>query len=111
MLISDNRQIGNKLYALRKATGMNQAQVAELADLSDRAYADIERGNVTMRIDTMLKLCHVFHITPDVLFVADTEPSVTKESVMEILAQCDDTQLIKAAKIIEILISGSYPTR
>ena len=107
MLISDIRQVGNKLYALRKATGMNQSQIAELADLSDRAYADIERGNVTMRIDTMLKLCQVFHITPDALFVAEPEPSTTKEDVMESLSQCNNAQLIKVAKLIEILISGT----
>ena len=106
MLISDIRQVGNKLYALRKAMGMNQSQIAELADLSDRAYADIERGNVTMRIDTMLKLCQVFHITPDVLFIADPEPT-TKDDIMKSLAHCNNTQLAKVAKLIEILISGT----
>lgn len=107
MLIFDNRQIGNKLYALRKTRGMNQAQVAELADLSDRAYADIERGNVTMRIDTMLKLCHVFHITPDTLFVTDEEPAVTREALWEALEDCNSTQLKKAMAVIRILLSGN----
>lgn len=105
MLILDIRQIGNKLYALRKSLGLNQAQVAELADLSDRAYADIERGNVTMRIDTMLKLCRVLRITPDTLFVAE-DLSCTKETLLESLGQCNEVQLKKVKQIIDILISG-----
>ncbi|MBQ8288515.1 MAG: helix-turn-helix transcriptional regulator, partial [Clostridia bacterium] len=49
MLVFDFITIGNKLYTIRKKMGMTQAEVAELADLSDRTYADIERGTVNMR--------------------------------------------------------------
>ena len=44
MLIFDFHTIGNKLYAIRKQMGMTQAEVAEAAGVSDRTYADIERG-------------------------------------------------------------------
>ena len=54
MLIFDFHAIGEKLYAVRKRSGMTQAEVAELAGLSDRTYADIERGSVNMRIETVL---------------------------------------------------------
>ena len=39
MLIFDLHTIGNKLLTIRKRMGMTQAEVAEAADLSDRAYA------------------------------------------------------------------------
>ena len=39
MLIFDKIAIGNKLLAIRKRTGMTQAEVAEAAGLSDRTYA------------------------------------------------------------------------
>ena len=44
MLIFDLKTIGNKLYDVRNRKLMSRATVAELAELSDRAYADIERG-------------------------------------------------------------------
>lgn len=56
---------GNKLLALRKRMGLTQAEVAELSGLSDRTYADIERGTVNMRIETVLRICQALHITPD----------------------------------------------
>ena len=48
MLIFDLRTIGNKLLTIRKRMGMTQAEVAEAAGLSDRTYADIERGSVKL---------------------------------------------------------------
>ena len=46
MLIFDLHTIGNRLLMIRKRMGMTQAEVAEAAGLSDRTYADIERGTV-----------------------------------------------------------------
>ena len=65
MLIFDLRTIGTKLLTVRKRMGMTQAEVAEAAGLSDRTYADIERGSVNMRTETILRICNVLHITPD----------------------------------------------
>lgn len=52
VLISNLNIIGNNLYKVRKEKGLTQAEAAEKAELSDRTYADIERGNVTMRVDS-----------------------------------------------------------
>ena len=53
MLIFDTRKIGNNLLSVRKKAGLTQAEVAEAAGLSDRTYADIERGSVNMKIETV----------------------------------------------------------
>ena len=71
MLIFDFIAIGNKLYAIRKKMGMTQLEVAVAADISERTYADIERGSVNMRIETVLKICNVLHITPDEILTED----------------------------------------
>ena len=65
MLIFDFKAIGNKLLAIRKKTGLTQSEVAEASGLSDRTYADIERGTVNMRIETILRICKALQITPD----------------------------------------------
>ena len=57
MLIFDFHKIGGKLFSARKRLGLTQMEVAESAGLSDRAYADIERGTVNMRIETVLRIC------------------------------------------------------
>ena len=55
MLVFDFRTIGNKLLSIRKKAGLTQSEVAEKANLSDRTYADIERGTVNMRMETYTK--------------------------------------------------------
>lgn len=79
MLIFDSRVVGNKLLAIRKRMGLTQMQVAEAAELSDRAYADIERGTVNMRMDTILRICRALHVTPDEIFTEADEPADVRQ--------------------------------
>lgn len=71
MLIFDFKTIGNKLLIIRKKAGMTQSEVAEAAGLSDRTYADIERGTVNMRIETILRICKALQITPDYILTEE----------------------------------------
>ena len=64
MLVLDMREIGNKLLAIRKRMGMTQVEVAEAAGLSSRTYADIERGTVNMRVETILRICDALILPP-----------------------------------------------
>ena len=79
------RMIGNKLLSFRKRAGLTQAEVAEAAGLSDRTYADIERGTVNMRAETILRICNVLHITPDEILTECTSPAAVKQD--ELLAK------------------------
>jgi transcriptional regulator with XRE-family HTH domain len=79
MLIYDFTTIGNKLFAFRKRMGMTQAEVAETAGLSDRTYADIERGTVNMRIETILHICDALHITPDEILTEKESDQISRQ--------------------------------
>ena len=75
MLITDQNTIGTRLREIRKSRNLSQTEVAAVAGISGRAYADIERGGANMRVDTMLGICQALHITPDALFVSESSPS------------------------------------
>ena len=79
MLVSNLAAIGNKLLAIRKRMGLTQAEVAEAAKLSDRTYADIERGTVNMRIETILRICNALHITPDEVLTEENTPLTAQQ--------------------------------
>ena len=76
MLVFDFHTIGNKLLIFRKRLGLTQAEIAEVAGLSERAYADIERGTVNMRIETFLHICEALHITPDEVLTEKSSSSI-----------------------------------
>ena len=105
MLIFDLRLIVNKLLGVRKKTGMTQAEAAEAAGISDRTYADIERGTVNMRIETVLKICEVFHITPDeILTDEDTENAPDQTAVFERLKICDPRDRETALRLVNVYL-------
>ena len=79
MLVFDLHKIGNKLLSIRKRMGLTQAEVAEAAGLSDRTYADIERGTVNMRTETILRICKVLHITPDEILTEESSSLLSRQ--------------------------------
>ena len=44
--------------------GYTQEDVAEMLDLAPRYVSDIERNKTKGSIDTLVKLCNIYHITP-----------------------------------------------
>ena len=106
MLIYDMRTIGNKLLAIRKKVGLTQAEVAEAAGLSDRTFADIERGCANMRIDTLLKICNALHITPDEILTEESSLEHTQAELFERLSDCPPKEKETALKILSAYLQS-----
>lgn len=105
MLVSDLMAIGNKLLCIRKRMGMTQAEVAEAAGLSDRTYADIERGTVNMRIETILRICTALHITPDAILTEDNPaPALRQEELMARLNACTPKERETALQLLSVYL-------
>ena len=107
MLIFDFRTIGNRLLAIRKRLGLTQTAVAEAAGLSDRTYADIERGCVNMRIETVLKICSVLHITPDEIFTEENvQTSFRQEELWKKLSACNAKDKETALQLLSVYLKS-----
>ena len=52
MLIDDLKIVGDNLYKIRSKKLLSRSEVVEKADLSERTYADIERGKRNRIKDT-----------------------------------------------------------
>lgn len=107
MLVFDLRMIGNKLLMVRKRMGMTQAEVAELAGLSDRTYADIERGTVNMRTETILRICNALHITPDeILTEENTSLCAQQAELWERLNSCNAKDKETALQLLSVYLKS-----
>ena len=107
MLLLDMHEIGNRLFAVRKRMGMTQAEVAEAAGLAMRTYADIERGSVNMRVETVLRICQALHITPDeVLTQEDDEITVQQSEILERLEACSPTDKKTALRLLNVYLQS-----
>lgn len=107
MLLLDTRKIGNKLLAIRKKYGMTQNEVAEASGLSNRTYADIERGTVKMRVDTIIHICNALHITPDeILTVRTEEMAEQQEEIFARLNACSPKDKETALQLLSVYLKS-----
>ena len=107
MLVYDFRKIGNKLLYIRKRLGMTQAEVAEAAGLSERTYADIERGATNMRTETMLRICKVLYITPNEILTENNLSLVTQQSeILSKLNACNSKDKETALQLLSVFLKS-----
>lgn len=62
-----NKHIGQICQQYRTKNNLTQNQVAELTGLEPRHISQIERGMSKGSIDTLIKLCNAYQITPDII--------------------------------------------
>ena len=62
-----SKHIGQVCQQYRIKNNLTQNQVAELTGLEPRHISQIERGLSKGSIDTLLKLCNAYSITPDII--------------------------------------------
>ena len=107
MLIFNPAVIGNRLYEIRKRKCLTQSEVAEFAEISDRTYADIERGTANMRVGTMLRICNVFHITPnDILIEKSPEFIPSEEDIFKKINSLDSKDKNTVLSILSIYLNS-----
>lgn len=56
--------IGKVLRQTRHSLGLTQEQVSETLGLAPRYISDIERDKTKGSLDTLVKLCNIYHVTP-----------------------------------------------
>ena len=59
--------IGKVFQEYRQKNNMTQNQVSEITGLEPRHISQLERGLTKGSIDTLIKLCNAYKITPDVI--------------------------------------------
>lgn len=103
MLIFDSRAVGNKLLEIRKKRGLTQVELAEMAGLADRTYADIERGSANMRVETAMRICEALQITPNEILTAENlSLDAKREEVLKLL----QTRSIKEQEVALNILSA-----
>lgn len=106
MIVQDLREIGNKLYDIRKSKGMSRLEVAEYAGLSDRTYADIERGSVNMRLTTLLSICAALNITPDEILTAQDPAAPDYDTLLQRLSHCSPKEVQTTLNLLSIYLDS-----
>lgn len=107
MILFDLRDIGNRMFQIRKKEGLTQAEVAELSGLSDRTYAEIERGSVNMRLQSFLRICEALRVSPDEILTKEQEKAALRqEEVIERLSACPPNAKETALQLLTVYLKS-----
>ena len=71
-----NEHIGRIFQEYRLKNNLTQNQVAEFTGLEPRHISQIERGLSKGSIDTLIKLCNAYKITPDIVLYDLLDPEI-----------------------------------
>ena len=107
MVLQDSHAIGERLYRIRKRYGLTQLEVATKAGVSEKTYAQFERGTLNVRLETILQICTALHITPDEIIAANPSHATTREA--EILARlhaCNPRDQETALRLLETYLQS-----
>ncbi|OBZ10932.1 helix-turn-helix domain-containing protein [Bacillus sp. FJAT-26390] len=66
-------QLGLNVYNLRKAKGLTQSALAEMAQLSSKYISRLENGEENTCLDTLVKLSNVFEVELSILLTFDED--------------------------------------
>ena len=80
--------------------------MAEAAGISERTYADIERGAVNARIQTFLAICEALDILPDEVLTDAGVEEIRQKVVLQQLQYCSQKDAAVAMELLSVYLKS-----
>jgi transcriptional regulator with XRE-family HTH domain len=110
--------IGERARAARTRLGLNQSEVAERVGISNEVYGRLERGLMTPRLATFLRLCNVLGVEPNELLLASPGPPLRNDAMssklrqlVAVLEHADSNVLKRVTEVARWLLAGPAPRK
>lgn len=106
----DRLAVGERLRQKRNYLGLTQDEMAEKIDRAPKYYADIERGNCGMSIETLLALSDSLNMSLDyVIFGEASEAEVQKNqdeitAITAMLSSASPHKRTYALKLLQLFL-------
>lgn len=100
------KQIGSRLREKREQAGYSREKLAELCSLSPRFIANIEFGDATFSLDSLLTMCRALSCTSDeLLFGTARQPGVWADTT-NMIQNLDETYHSAVHKAVQGLVEA-----
>lgn len=98
-------EIGQRIKYYRKKFGFTQNKLAELSDMDANNISRIERGEAKPSLETIIKLCNAFSISPNemLMFEYNASNEVLTTEIANLLSNCSKEELIKIVDYIHFV--------
>ena len=92
-------EIGNRISKKRKQLNLTQEVLAEKMNVSVQMISNLERGNKSIKIENLLKLCEILNVSTDYILKGELTDSDKEEAFTKLLKLNEQDY-----KMIEMLI-------
>lgn len=92
-------EIGNRISKRRKQLNLTQEVLAEKMNVSVQMISNLERGNKSIKIENLLKLCEILNVSTDYILKGELIDSDKEEAFTKLLKLKEQDY-----KMIEMLI-------
>lgn len=109
----DRLAAGDRLRLKRTLLGLTQDEMAERIDRAPKYYADIERGNCGMSIETLMALSCTLNMSVDYILLGNTNSEAEKEknteetaAILEMLNNSPERERQYAMRLLKLFLSA-----
>ena len=103
-------QIGRRLREKREQAGYTREQFGELCSLSPRFIANIELGDSTFSLDSLMTVCKILSCSSDDLLYGNSENSDAWTETADKLRHLDIKYIPSVEKIIQGILEAIAQT-
>lgn len=101
--------MGKRMANRRKALGLSQEAVAEMAGIGFSQYNKAENGKAGLSSHSLLQISSALCISADYLLTGDMEHS-KYQSTVDLLDQMNEEQLRLANKLLQCIVQETAPS-
>ncbi len=80
------KEIGKRIQNRRKQLGFTQEHLADEMNVSVQMVSNLERGNKSIRIDNLIRLCQILDVSTDYILMGKENPSDISALAQQIAA-------------------------
>lgn len=110
--------VGERARAARTRLGLNQSEIAERVGINNEVYGRLERGLMTPRLPTFLRLCDALGVEPNDLLLASPGPQPRNDAMspelrqlVSVLDHADVTVIKRVTEVARWLLAGPTPRK
>ena len=111
----DRKAVGRRIREKRRQLGITMKEAAEKLGRVPTYYADIERGNCGMSVETMISISRLYHMSLDYLILGKRDDNHTDEdknlirteeaeSVYQLLNNVSKRERMYAAEVLRTFL-------
>lgn len=103
-------QIGHRLRERREQAGYTREQLGELCSLSPRFIANIELGDSTFSLDSLMTVCRALSCSSDYLLFGNTVNNGAWAETIDKIQHLDITYKASVEKVLQGMIEAILQT-